>query len=365
MVRGSSSQYHPAKLFSVFMHPPQFPRDDLSRMVPEVAPITTDRRELVERVLQHYIAPPEHLREVHQIVTQASLNTNYLVQTSSGNYVLKCRQGAGADHAIARECTLLSLLAAGGVRVPRLVPSRSGPPSVEHAGASWLLTAHVSGQHFVGDSRQLEAVAAELGALVRALVGVTLDHAAEVESSGQFLVELPDLLYRVEHGVASPLRALVREHTEAIRDAQDAVVSARSALETPCGLVHVDLHPMNVLLHENELASVLDMEDVIHYPLVPAIGFDGYKLIRRAVSEPSIGAAQGKELAQRWTTACRQALPELDLDARSLGVGARYRELSRVAYLLRVHLEHGAFADGVEASKHLGAFAELDWLFPC
>jgi aminoglycoside phosphotransferase (APT) family kinase protein len=345
------------------MQPPHFSPDDLSRRAPDLGPVTRDRRDVIQRVLAHYFDPADGLREVRQILTQASLNTNYLLEMASGAYVLKCRAGVDANRAIARECTLLSILAARGVRVPRLVVTRSGVPSLQD-DASWMLTAHVPGEHFVGDNHQLEAVAAELGSLVRALREVRLEDDPSPPPPGEFLQELPDLLRSVENGDPSPLRSRVREQSRAILDAMEAVVSERACIETSCSLVHVDLHPMNVLLDGDELACLLDMEDVMIYPLLPALGFAGYKLIRRALGEPSIGTAEGKDLANRWAAACQRALPEIELDSKSLGMGARYRELSRVAYILREHVEHGSFTDGIEASKHLRAFSELDWLFP-
>lgn len=305
---------------------------------------------MIAAVLAHYF---DHgPRDVRRIVTQASLNTNFLVD----EYVLKCRRGTDANRAIARECTLLARLTARGVRVPALVTTRSGAPSVDAHGAAWMLTARAPGEHFVGHGPQLEAVAAELLSLVRALSGLTLEDDSPA-TPGQFLRDLPDLLRSVETGQVSPLRARVHEHIGAILDAMEAVLSAREAIETPCGLVHVDVHPMNVLLDDAHVACLLDMEDVVTYPILAAVGFGGYKLIRRALSEPAIDPAQGRALAARWAAA-------VEMDLERLGMGARYRELALVTYILREHTEHGSFVDGVEAGKHLRAFTELDWLFP-
>jgi len=100
--------------------------------------------------------------------------------------------------------------------------------------------------------------------------------------------------------------------------------------------VHLDYHPLNLLMVDERVACVVDLEHLKPYSVVSGLGFAAFKLIRQMMVE---GEFRERELRERtavstWLRGWRKSFPGDGYTGAELGIGAKARILKLIQIIL-------------------------------
>lgn len=263
---------------------------------------------------------------------------------------VKTSRHAGAPARFRREAECSIRLCDAGAPVPRALL-----PVVEWEERSVLAFPYIEGAHFSGEGAQLERAAAAFGALTT----VATDVLGNVDAPGAPpLARLLDELVALYGRARSDARTapICAAYAADVARAIDRVSRRVDELVAPTAWTHVDYHPLNLLFRGDELAAVLDFEDLLRFPVAIASGFAAYKLIRRAAV--TANGHVDASLASTWARATRQ-----EIDLPLLALGSRARALMLLHLILEHALDQGDDRFVYDLPKHASSFAEMDRVF--
>jgi Ser/Thr protein kinase RdoA (MazF antagonist) len=287
------------------------------------------------------------------------ITRNYVVGGRNSRHVVKRRE-TGASPAMVREAMMARALLDRAVPVPPTVPSDAGAMAVEHAGFAWSVQPFLPGGPFSGRGGEVESTAAVLGRLQSALADVATDLFKDAMDPPNVLEELEGLVDEIVNGRTDPSREQLLAAQDSLLDAVAKAKSVRLALFGTLAPLHLDFHPLNLLMDDERVVAVLDLEDIGVYALQAGIGFAAFKLLRRrAVDAPQ----EVPLLADRWLRALANEAPALSFSAPQLAAGARHRVLVLIRLILHHHVRLGDGSLMYDLSKQLGSLREIEVLF--
>ncbi|MCD2324661.1 homoserine kinase [Sphingomonas sp. IC-56] len=234
-------------------------------------------------------------------------NSNYLVDTSRGRYILTLYERRVAADDLPYFMALLDHLAGKGLPVPPAIKDRSGREIHELEGRPACLIQFLPGVSVTAPSpSQAEAAGAALGTMHAALSDFGLDrpNTMGVDSWQAQFDRCGRDLDAIEAGLFDRVgRALDR-------------MLARWPRDLPVSAIHADLFPDNVLMLGDTVTGLIDFyfacTDLRAYDLAVTHGAWAFDGSGRSFS-PEIGTAllRGYERSQKLSAAERAALPTL------------------------------------------------------
>jgi hypothetical protein len=341
-----------------------FQADDLSLGGPVSVPLDDATCHIIDCLLRRYW-PSFVIGQVtvRQVVGAGAVSTNYLVEAGGEKYLLKTRRGAQERSRLRAEFELARFLERAGIPVQKPVEPNGPEPLAGTDEQTWMLYQFEEGQHFTGSQGELEAAADAFGRLVKATLPI--DATSASYGNGGFLDTLEQLV--AEYVSCQPASALTHdlvEHTPTIVDAIQAVRAGRPLVESRTAVIHLDYHPANLVMREGRVAAILDLEDVRSYPIIAALGFGGYKLLREMMTRiPQPDATIGMRLAQRWVAGWTSHFPEPQVTLAHLRLGAEYRVLALIHFIVEGSVVHGDGRFLYDLPKQIRSLYELPYLF--
>jgi hypothetical protein len=286
-----------------------FEPNNLSRRHPEFTPI--EDQKIVALLEEQYGLSP---LQISAFVGANVSAKNFKIETSTEKYFLKSR-GAEAELAFA-----LSEL---GQKVPRIIRTRDNHLVSSDGNAHWVLYEFQEGDYFSGKGDELSAAAEEFGALTRAAMQLF----SNVTSKDAVPTGLTDLVERSTIDV---------NHRTTILESLSEVEKHRELLNGRVLPMHLDYHPLNLLMVDDRLACVVDLEHLKPYSVVSGLGFAAFKLIRQAMVDEEW---RKRELRERgavatWLRGWQKSFPEDQYTSSQLGIGARARILTLIHLIL-------------------------------
>ena len=265
-----------------------------------------------------------------------AISDKYRIEVDGRRYFLKRRTGP-ASQAISRQEVNASLfLNQKGIKAPNLVPMINGDYVLDEKGSFWLLSEFCAGNYFSGRKGELKSAAAVFAKIAEICSdGNYTTGWKDSTSTSDFIGDLPGLIKEVaarspngSADVAVPAGAekLVRESIDRIGDKARRIESIRKIL-------HLDYHPMNLLMNDGRVDTVLDFEWLIDYPVTAGLGFCGYKLIRETVVQEKLCGGwyfdRGKVNArvELWLNGWHMVFPSSAYTPEDMLDGAVYRIL--------------------------------------
>ena len=325
----------------------------------------TDRsvaREL-ESVLAHYPLP----RTPATVGVFSGTNVvsqNYLVEWTDRKIFLKSREGLREDGRLLDEVRLGRVLRERGVRVPTTLRTLAGEDLVAQGERRWVAYEFEEGDYFQGLDGELEKAGEAFARLTAASQDISPDRRNPVEQP-KFLTALEGLLgpSARDRVTDTVVRQLIVERHSAAMAALEHVRSHADVVEGLTMLVHTDFHPLNLLARPDGTLCILDLEDVKPYPLLAALGFGSYKLIRQMWTHAHIREMHPHPggLVERWLTgwnrimSSRYTIPQL-------GLGARYRVLALLYFILD-HWSNGRNEYTDDLEKQFASLSEIDVIY--
>ena len=246
---------------------------------------------------------------------------NFKIETPAAKYFLKSRERSEIEkmRAVAELTFALSEL---GQKVPRIIRVQ-GELVSSVAGKCWVLYEFQEGDYFAGRGRELQAAAEAFGELTRAAEPL-----------------LPDAL--ADDAVPSGLMELVERsaidisHRTKILESLSEVEKHREMLNSRVLPMHLDYHPLNLLMIDERVSCIVDPEHLKPYSVVSGLGFAAFKLIRQAMVDEEF---RERELRERgavatWLSGWGKSFPEDRYVVSELRVGAKARILKLIQLIL-------------------------------
>ena len=247
---------------------------------------------------------------------------NFKIETPSAKYFLKSREQS-AFEMMRAEAELTFALSELGQKVPRIIRLPGGELVSSVAGKCWVLYEFQEGDYFVGRGDQLLAAAEAFGELARAAESLFSDAVVEDAVPGG-LMELLDR------------SAIDASHRTKILESLSEVKKHREMLNDRVLPLHLDYHPLNLLMIDEHVACVVDLEHLKPYSVVSGLGFAGFKLLRQAMVDEEL---RERELRERsavatWLRGWQKSFPEDRYSSTELGIGAKARILTLIQLIL-------------------------------
>lgn len=334
--------------------------NNLSRTKPEFTPVHDVNlyREVSESLASHYGLPNVSRLRLSSFVGANVVSKNFLVEVESDCYFLKLRP-VEDQPGLEKEAQLAARLAEMGSKVPRVVYAKDGALVSKWGRSCGALYVFEEGNYFSGNGNELRSAAESFGELTAAaarIQGQPSEHAKPA-----FLDELASLLrdgFDTDPAVAN----LCREHCGQVLEQLNEVGANRDRIESKLLPMHLDYHPLNLLMRDGEVVCILDFEHLRVYPVLAGVGFAAYKLVRQAMVNEAIRAAEftSPSLLNRWLAGWAKSFPDLEFSPAELGLGARYRVLSLIHFILDAWLKRGDDRFNYDLEKQFGSLYEID-----
>src|SRR5688572_12956749 len=246
--------------------------NNLSRTKPEFTTVHDIRlsREISEALASHYDLPDVSKLRLSSAVGANVLSKNFLVEIGDERYFLKWRR-VEDQNALKHEAQLAARLAEMGSKVPRVICARDGSLASEWKESCGALYVFEDGNYFSGQGNELSSAAEAFGELTAATTRMPGQptQAGEPAFLGQLDVLLKDG-FNTDDAVAS----LCREHYEYVLEQLDDVRANRQLVESKFLPMHLDYHPLNLLMRDGEVVCILDLEHLKVHPVLAGLGFE-------------------------------------------------------------------------------------------
>jgi len=197
-----------------------------------------------------------------------------------GDYVLK--RLTGDAQALAEQLLVYQALRASGIPTPAIMRNTDGEWLTQDGAHLWLCMEYIDGRFFAGSPDEVEGVIALLPAIHAVLRTYPAALVQHIPSRPCLTAPYRDTKDLTCFG--APLATMLREAMPDIVTWSQAVVAALPSWTTETTLVHIDLHPRN-LLSSHETLYVLDFDSLQWQSPVIAYNFAAYKLFRRCVGD--------------------------------------------------------------------------------
>jgi hypothetical protein len=293
---------------------------------------------------------------------------NLLVSTGAASYFFKRRAGIGdAYDRLRAEARTAGVLHEAGAKAPRVIATKDGEVAARHEDGSVALYVFEEGTYFSGMGAELDAAASEFGVLTRIGAALFADSGAAASADGTFLDDVETWVDEASRAASlrEEIRTLCATHRSTILRHRDHVAAHRDTVESWRSTLHLDYHPLNLLMHDGEVRCVLDFEHFRAYPVLAGAGFAALKLIRQTMVDATRRQNEREQpaLVGRWLSGWTKSFPDRAYTARDLGLGAGYRVLSNIHKILDGSLRRHDDRFAFDLAKQIGSLQEIEVIF--
>lgn len=347
-----------------------FQPNDLSRLSAKFQPLADGplRDEIRGMLRDCYAIPDSAAITIESIVGANALSLTFRSTVNGSRLFLKSRTGPDALDRLTLEAQTVELLAARDIPVPTLIRASRGEAAVAFRQRAWLSYRFEDGNYFQGHGSELESAASVFDRLTCAATDLHAAGRLRVNTVLQpALSEIPTLISEAlrRPEVDPAIAGLCSSYAGLIQREIDRVLADQDVITALSGPLHLDYHPLNLLMRGGAVATVLDFEDLTVYPIIAGTGFAAFKLIRQAMVSPVVRAGEEREprLVARWLAAGTPADLGVNLNARLLGLGATFRVLTLIHLILGSYLRHFDARFNYDLGKQMTSLKEIGFIF--
>lgn len=338
-----------------------FQRDLFATAAPDFSELTSEEARAVHEAFRRSFAHLGEVQAVRRCGASHINSRNFLVRATGGSFVLKesSAEGIAATNA---QLDLAEWLSRRGLPLPMPRRTESGGWAAIDGPRAYTVLDFVEGNYFQGGDAELSSVGAVIAALDESLRaapptarGSLPSYAFDTAAAAVVLAELHERRASWNSIFGDETANHVREGWKAIAAALEESTQYR---RRPASVVHIDLHPHNVLVRDQAVCGVLDFASFAHGDPQVFIGFAAFKLLRQSVA-----------LRLSTVDAARGFLAPL---LRAVGPSASYAELGcaarieitrRVFIVLDCNVSKGDRRWNAVLPVHLAALEESRMLF--
>lgn len=275
---------------------------------------------------------------------------NFKIETAEAKYFLKSREQSATEKMLA-EAKLTFALRELGQKVPRIIRVNDALVS-SFAGRCWVLYGFEEGDYFSGRGHELQAAAEVFGELTRAATQLFSNVAAEdAVPSG-----LTELVERSSINV---------EHRAKVVESLSEVEKHRELLNGRVLPLHLDYHPLNLLMMDERVVCVVDLEHLKPYSVVSGLGFAAFKLIRQAMVDEEFRECELRErrAVSTWLGGWRKSFSDDGYTSSELRIGAKARILALIHLILDASINKHDNRFSYDLEKQIVSLYEVEVVF--
>jgi hypothetical protein len=340
-----------------------FQPNNLSGRSPEFTPVyaQTLTNQIVSLLGEHYDFPPNI---VISVFSGANLSSqNFKVETSERKAFLKSRDESLAEKTLA-EARLTFALSELGQRMPRIIRSLDGELVTFSSNRCWVLYEFQEGDYFTGKGNELKAAAETFGELSLAAKQLFPPPDFDEEPIPHDLHQLLDQAhtYTAKYPAVAELCAA---HHSTILENLSRVNEHQQLLTRRCQPVHLDYHPLNLLMKDESVACIVDLEHLKPYSVASGLGFAAYKLIRQTMVDDGFRELELRECraVSTWLQGWQKSFPDDRFTITELGLGARSRILKLIHLILDAAFNRNDDRFTNDLEKQIFSLYEVDEIF--
>lgn len=323
---------------------------------------------------QNYNKISADITSVEQFQGSEINSNNYKVTTASGTYLIKKFIDIN-EYEILQKISLLSnWLNTHQVKTVQVHLSNKNEFIIksELDGCYWSVFDFINGSFFTGKSDQeLASVGNSVGNLFTKLnkLPTELCPSARVEhfTKGELLLE--EMKKNKQSWISyfgKDLSSLLSDNWEFLEQIYSRVIENKQILSSrkaaPC---HIDLHPHNILIEENQLKAILDIDSIkLDYSLVP-ISFSMYKLLRQSVMVREIknNNQEISRISRIYFDSLTKEFPIFEKEVQNLYLYAATEIFRRIFIIFSLNLDQGSKKWNHILSIHLVGLKEAKIIF--
>jgi|SRR5215212_10096371 len=246
---------------------------------------------------------------------------NFKIETAEGKFFLKSREQSAIEKTRA-EAELTFALSELGQKAPRIIRVQ-GELVSSFAGKCWVLYEFAEGDYFSGRGIELQNAAETFAELTHAAQSLFPGAVGE-DAAPSGLMELVE-----RSGIEG-------NDCYKIRESLGEVEKHRELLNGRVLPLHLDYHPLNLLMMDERVACVVDLEHLKPYSVVSGLGFAAFKLIRQAMVDAEF---RERELRERtavstWLRGWSKSFADDEYTSSDLAMGAKARILTLIRLIL-------------------------------
>jgi Ser/Thr protein kinase RdoA (MazF antagonist) len=357
-----------------------FQPDRFSNSEPEYVPVSKAVFGDLYQSIEQYFTSLIGLPNVIQSVGAIELNSrNFKITTDKGSYLLKLVPTTKVrSEALAIAKLQIWSRGQGFPVEPPIYSQKDSIFMLPRFESDWLDGPHrgslfrfIEGSYFSGDAKSIVPVADLIGRFFKSLKASPF---AEADFSRRYYLTQDD--HRVfSHVVknqdvsttwfSAQISELLKEYWATIEPLWSVLSEKKQRVfESPQQLVHMDLHPHNLLFTGTSPVAIIDFDSIAVAPLGIAYAFAAYKLLRQCVvKEKLCEKNEIKDLAARFNNAFVDAFPESESQVNNVAIFAKAEILRRLIIVFRLNLDHRDATWNSVVPMHIAALKEIEILF--
>ena len=188
----------------------------------------------------------------------------------------------GNTSVIAYQLALYGYLRAKGIATPAIIMNNENTCLTMHNETLWLAMEYIDGHFYAGTCEEIEALIDMMPRLFHLLHDYS---SLPPEGFPSRPIITTPYIQRSDYALfGSELQSMLRRAMTDIVSLSEHVCQVSQAWLSTISLVHIDLHPRNLLWSDKKL-YLLDFDSLQLQPSVIAYNFGVYKMLRRCVSD--------------------------------------------------------------------------------
>lgn len=299
---------------------------------------------------------------------------NFRVITNRGQVLLKKLSPSVSQKAtLENQQALVAWLKDQGVPVPTPIRADDGTYLCRSGdNECWMAMDFVEGHFFSGRRASVAEVGHAIGRLHKALktaprqwpIDRRYAHFSDNDRAAfrEVLSATPAVLERF----AKPDAQLLEQNREFLARVWQVVIEhQKDYVTSEAGLIHIDLHPHNLLLQDDRVAAFIDLDSLMTGPLNMMLGFSAYKLLRQVVQAEARekASADCQAMVGDFLDSFYEELPEFRKFRNSVVLFAMAEVCRRIAIIFRLTLREQNTTWNHVLKVHLVGLREIEFLF--
>lgn len=299
---------------------------------------------------------------------------NFRIDTDRGTVLLKkLSPSANEKPVLENQQALVGWLKNEGIPVPAPILADDGYYLCPSGNSEyWTAMTFVEGRFFTGGNDSVANAARAIGHLHKTLkaapAALPIDRRyAHLSADDRTLFEEvltgdPEVLANFDELDARLLeqsREFLQRNWQTVLRHQEIYRSSEAEL------IHIDLHPHNLLMLEDRVAAFIDFNSLKAGPLNMMLGFSAYKLLRQAVqtADQAMTVANCRALTNNFLDNFYAELPELAAGRDSVGIFALAEVCRRIGIIFHLTLRRRDKTWNHVLKVHLAGIREIELLF--
>ncbi len=214
-------------------------------------------------------------------------SNNFKIVCNKKLYLLKSIESYNNKKKIRENINLINWLRKNNAPVPSQIKFINGNYIIYFKGKNWILSSFVEGDHFTGNKKEFDHVVKKICVTTKLLKKYPYKKHLKIQNISTS--HLKKIITVMEKNKKKWKKFFGRKQSNNLSNYWKKINSIIANLEfvnyanKKLELVHIDIHPHNIITKKNRLISFLDSESWMLSSLRETIAYGGFKLCRQVV----------------------------------------------------------------------------------